>query len=235
MVEYDSLPAGNRKRFGLPEDAFVCLFIFDSLSYMARKNPLAHVRAFKQAFAQNENAVLLIKTMNRDKTDASLWKELISEMEGDARIHLINETMEKGALLSLYGAVDVYLSLHRSEGFGRTIAEAMLYGRPVVVSAYSGNLDFCDESNACLVPGSLIDVGEDQYPWSEDCVWFDPDVSAAAGYLRKLFHEPALRQGKGSAGQATMQRYRADAVYEQYIRSELELIELERSNQFKTA
>jgi glycosyltransferase involved in cell wall biosynthesis len=235
VVEYDDLPAGNRKAFDIDEQAFVCLFIFDSLSYMARKNPIGHVRAFKQAFQNTENACLLIKTMNRDKTEAPIWQALVAEIAGDNRIRLINETMDKTTLLSLYGSVDVYLSLHRSEGFGRTIAEAMLYGKPVVVSAYSGNLDFCDADNACLVPGQLVAVGKDEYPWSEGTVWFDPDVSAAAGYLRQLFHDPVLREKKGRSGRATMLNHSAEAVYRQYIAPELKAVDIERDQQIQTA
>lgn len=228
VVEYDRLPPANREMFGLGASSFVCLFIFDSLSYMARKNPLAHVRAFKQAFRGDEDVCLVIKTMNRDKTDALLWRSLMAEIEGDERIRVINETMAKETLLSLYASADAYLSLHRAEGFGRTIAEAMLYAKPVIVSAYSGNMDYCDQENACLVPGRLVPVREGEYPWFEDTEWFDPDISAAARCLRELYEDPVLRGKKGAAGKSTMLRYTSTAVYEKYIEQELGAIAVER-------
>jgi glycosyltransferase involved in cell wall biosynthesis len=115
---------------------------------------------------------------------------LLSEIGGDKRIRIINETMAKSKLLSLMSECDCYISLHRAEGLGLGPMEAMLLGKPVIVTNYSGNTDYAKPDNACLVDFSLIPVREGQYIFHEDQVWADPDVKLAAWYMKKLVAEP---------------------------------------------
>lgn len=173
-----------RKHYGLPEKKFLFLYIFDFNSSVARKNPMAAVQAFKQAFKPTDNTVgLVLKTMNT-KPNNPEWQAFLNECQTDKRIQLITETLDRPEVLGLINACDAYVSLHRAEGFGRTLAEAMLLGKPVVATNYSGNVDFCEDS--LLVDFHLINTVN--YQWSSDDdlpIWADVNIEMAAKMLRK--------------------------------------------------
>ena len=104
-------------------------------------------------------------------------------------------------LIALIRRCDCFVSLHRSEGFGRGIAEALLLGKPVIVTGYSGNMDFSNPQNACIVDYQLVDVGPDEYPHAAGQQWADPNLEQAAGYMKRLVSDPAwgaalARQGR---------------------------------------
>jgi len=190
----------GRSYFSIPANQYQFFFAFDSYSFIDRKNPYAVVAAFKMAFPfGNEKAGLIIKSMNAKESSES-WKKLINETGGDKRIKIINETMEKSRLLSLMAECDCYISLHRSEGLGLGPMEAMLLGKPVIVTNYSGNTDYAKPDNSCLVDYSLISVKEGQYLFHENQVWADPDVKHAAWYMKKLAEEPEYGVSLGRKG-----------------------------------
>jgi glycosyltransferase involved in cell wall biosynthesis len=201
-VEITAHQALSREDLRLPKDNFIFLFVFDSLSFFRRKNPLTVVQAFQNAFSKNENVSLIIKTMHTANYEA---QEQIKNLYGDERIHILNQHIPKQELLSLYACCDAYVSLHRSEGFGRTIAEAMLLGKPVIVSNYSGNTDFCNQDTAFLVNGRLVPVNPGEYPFHEGQYWFDADVVQAAEQLRLCFENFPLAQKKAQAGRMLLQ------------------------------
>ncbi len=187
--------------YGLPEDKFVYFFIFDAMSHLERKNPLAVVRAFKRAFPLGtEDAHLLLKTMNTENA-GSLWAELLAEIAGDSRITILSKCMNKEAVLGLNIACDAFVSLHRSEGFGFCVAEAMAYGKPVIVTNYSGTRDFAREDTACVVDFRLVPVAEGAYPLWEDQVWAEPDVEHAAELMKRLLNDQVFRVEIALAGQ----------------------------------
>jgi glycosyltransferase involved in cell wall biosynthesis len=134
----------------LASDDFVFLFAFDYFSCFERKNPIATVRAFKLAFKGNERVKLLIKTTNAEKFKAKS-DALIAEAGGDPRIILLDKYCSKEELNNIIASCDAYVSLHRTEGFGLPIAEAMLLHKPVIATGWSGNLDFTTEENSLLV------------------------------------------------------------------------------------
>jgi glycosyltransferase involved in cell wall biosynthesis len=178
-----------RKHYGLPDKKFLFLYIFDFNSSVARKNPMAAVQAFKQAFKPTDNTVgLVLKTMNT-KPNNPEWQAFLKECQTDKRIQLITETLDRPEVLGLINACDAYVSLHRAEGFGRTLAEAMLLGKPVVATNYSGNVDFMhSELNAC-VSYQLASLSEQDYQWAESNdqqVWADADVSSAADCMSQI-------------------------------------------------
>ena len=118
------------------------MFIFDFNSHLARKNPQAVIAAFRKAFpAKDKEVNLVLKVMNAKDTDPN-WKAFLKLCEQDDRIWLITDTMDRPDVLALVESCDAYVSLHRAEGFGRTLAEAMMYGKPVIATGYSGNADF---------------------------------------------------------------------------------------------
>lgn len=154
-----------RKHYDLPEKKFLFLYIFDFNSSVARKNPMAAVQAFKQAFKPTDNTVgLVLKTMNT-KPNNPEWQAFLKECKTDKRIQLITETLDRPEVLGLINACDAYVSLHRAEGFGRTLAEAMLLGKPVIATNYSGNVDFMQNELAYPVDFELVNVEQNSYQW----------------------------------------------------------------------
>jgi glycosyltransferase involved in cell wall biosynthesis len=187
---------------GVPEDAFVFLAFFDFTSYVARKNPLGAVRAFQAAFPETSSArvALVIKANGAEIKPAEAKAFLASPELRDPRIVVVNETLDRRGVLALLQRSDCFVSLHRSEGFGRGIAEALLLEKPVIVTAYSGNMDFTSADNACLVDYRLVDVGPDEYPHAAGQRWADPDLEQAAGYMRRVVDEPAWARSLARRG-----------------------------------
>lgn len=189
----------QRAEFGLPEAGYLFLFVFDSFSGLARKNPLAVVEAFRRAFPWgNEPAGLVIKTMNA-KADGPFWRALRDAVDQDPRIVVIAETFERDRLLGLIAVTDAMVSLHRGEGFGRTLAEAMLLGKPTIATNFSGNQDFSLPDLACPVGYRMVPVRRGEHPYGEDQFWADPDVEHAAWFMKRLADDPAHGRRLGQA------------------------------------
>ena len=120
----------------------------------------------------------------------------------DARIHVIHRSLPYNDMASLIRAADVYFSLHRSEGFGMGMAEAMSFGRIVIGTNFSGNTDFLTEETGFPVPYKLRPVEPHEYPWNtEPQVWAEPDLNEAARILRQVFETPDLALKRAKAGQ----------------------------------
>ena len=171
----------RRKAFGLPQKTTLFLFAFDLSSSANRKNPGACIKAFLAAFpiGSPHNVGLVIKVHPpKDKNEE--WETLKELRKYDSRIYIIEKTLSKADLLALYRVCDCFVSLHRAEGFGRCIAEAMLLGKPVITTNYSGNLAFNDETNALMVNYKLIPLAENDYPYGDGQCWAEPDVLDAA-------------------------------------------------------
>lgn len=186
-------PAGQR---------FTILFAFHISSGMARKNPLGLLAAFRAAFRPDEPVDLVLKVTSfgpSGRNDAALRE--LKEASRGANVHLLDRVLSTEDTLALMAACDAYVSLHRSEGLGLTMAEAMLLGRPVVASRYSGNLDFMTDTNSLLVDGELIPVGPGCPPHDPDAQWFDPSVEGAARHLRRLYEDRAFAAQLGARAQ----------------------------------
>jgi glycosyltransferase involved in cell wall biosynthesis len=172
--------------FGLGlEGKFTFLFAFHMMSVMERKNPLGVIRAFKQAFSPLDAAALVLKT-SFGNAHPEKMQELRSAALG-ANIEIIDDVFTQDKTLSLMDACDAYVSLHRSEGLGLTMGEAMLLGKPVVATRYSGNLEFMDESNSLLVDYSLTEVGPNNPPYDARAHWAEPSTAHAAKLMRQLY------------------------------------------------
>ncbi len=211
-------PGLRRADFGLPEDKFVFYFSFDFRSYASRKNPLAAVAAFRRAFPRrNQSAVLLLKTIGSD------WMleerdRLLEAIHGDPRILLIDREFTRPRAIALLALSDCFLSLHRSEGFGRGPAEAMLLGKPVIVTDYSGTRDFTTSETALLVGYELVPVGAEEYPGASAQVWAEPDIDQAAAAMRRVAGDAALACRLGRAGRERIRRcYDPAAVGARYL------------------
>lgn len=184
-----------RKDFGLPEDAYLFCFAFDFNSFMRRKNPEGALAAFQLAFPENENVGLVIKAHDHSG-DNEQWEKLKEIAARDGRIHIIEKTMRRPETLALYKNCDCYLSLHRAEGFGLGMAEALLLGLDVIATGYSGNVDFCrNEEQAHLVDYQPAPLKAGDYPYWQGQKWAEPDLAHAARIMRacarnKRRHEP---------------------------------------------
>ena len=186
----------GRRYFGLPESSYLFLFYFDFRSYIERKNPFAVLEAFERVCAARpkEDIRLVIK-LNRPmgpsrwEADFPRFMKAIKQSKCIDKIIIIDKVITDNEVKNLVRCCDCFISLHRSEGYGRGMAEAMFLGKPVIATGYSGNLDFMNEANSLLVPYKLIEVGEEQYPHWEGQVWADPDIDRAVEYMIKLLDD----------------------------------------------
>lgn len=197
----------RRDALGVGEDDFVFLAIGDFHSSIPRKHPLAAVRAFLAAFPDRQDVRLLLKVRNVDYAHWSnrggYWQALERTVGGDPRIRVIEGELTDAEYWGLLDAVDAFVSLHRSEGFGYGIAHAMMRGRPVVVSDYSGSRDFCTDATALCVPVREVPVGPLEMPdVCEGAVWAEPDVERAAAALRAIVDDRGAARERAAAARA---------------------------------
>ena len=206
-VEASPSRAYRRAEFGLADDAFTFLFSFNFNSYVARKNPVGAIKAFKRAFPDRDQPVaLVLKALSSDKAGDRM-RPLREAIHGDDRIHLLDRTMSRDEIFGLESVVDSYLSLHRSEGFGLGLAESMFLGKPVIGTAYSGNMEFMDETNSLLVDYHLTPVGEGEYPFPDGQQWAEPSEEHAAELMRRLVGDRAFGIDLGARARAHMQQH----------------------------
>jgi len=218
----------SRRDFGLPENKFLFLFFFDFRSYISRKNPWAVIEAFQNAFgrAGSEDACLVIKVNGTDHQPeeySAFCKALESFSD---HVILIDKVMEDREIKELLRVCDSFVSLHRSEGFGRGIAEAMYLGKPVIATGYSGNLDFTNEMNACLVDHMLVPVKKGEYPFGKDQLWADPDIEQAAWYMKRLVYEPSYASEIGKYAERYIKTHYSFQVIGAKMRHRLEKLKL---------
>lgn len=192
-------PAADRGRWGLPGDDVLFLMMFDGRSTFARKNPWGVLEAWTRAFPEPAmGRRLVIKTVRLD-TDPQAAARLHAAIGGRTDITLIDSELDDAGTLSLIASCDAVLSLHRAEGFGLVMAEAMALGRPVIATGWSGNLDFMDADSAMLVPARTIPVNAGAGHYASG-VWADPDLGQAAQAILAIADQPALRSRLGRAG-----------------------------------
>ena len=197
-VEFPIPEDPRREAFGLPATPYLFFFFFDFSSFATRKNAIACVDAFRRAFPTDTGVGLVIKTIRHEHHKEEFWK-LLRKTGDDSRISLIDRLLRQTELHSLTACCDCFISLHRSEGFGRGLAEAMYLGKPVIATNYSGNVDFTKPDNSCLVGFRLISVKEHEYVYPEGQSWADPDVDQASAYMRRLVNEPQYGKRLGHA------------------------------------
>ena len=184
----------TRPRWNI-DGRYMFLFVFDLMSIMKRKNPLGLISAYSKAFSENDGAQLVIKTMNGDKRSEDLAL-LLNAASSRSDITIINEVFTSTATSTLISLADCYVSLHRSEGLGLTLSEAMSLGKPVIATNYSGNTDFMTDTNSFLIPWSRVPVGHGAGGYDPAATWAEPDEDAAVETMRFVFknqHEARIR------------------------------------------
>lgn len=181
----------GRGQFGLPESTYLYYFSFDYNSTMSRKNPEALIEAFWTAFPRNsgQNVGLVLK-VSHVKYHHKRWKRFLKLIKSDSRIVIIDKSYRRPDLLALYRCCDCLVSLHRAEGFGRTIVEAILLGKQVVTTGFSGNVDFCDPRRVFLVDFEMSPINKKSYFYAEGQFWAEPNVESAALKMQEAFFTP---------------------------------------------
>lgn len=216
----------DRSRFGIPNGRFAVLFFFDFHSYVARKNPLAVIEAFRRLIAVRPFAPLqLVIKLNNSSRDRGIVDDIRSQTAtlGD-RVTIIDATLTTNEARNLVRCCDCFLSLHRSEGFGRGPAEAMFFGKPAVATGWSGNMEYMNADVSCPVDYSLVPVKNDEYPHAEDQVWADADVGHAAQMLVRLVDDPVYARALGERARAHMLLNYSDVAIGRRYRARLEAI-----------
>ncbi len=214
----------NRQYFKLQKNGFIFLFSYDFNSSAARKNPQAVLEAFRQAFPDQTTPVcLVVKSMNGEQNPEAL-AELKASLIDDPRITFVDHYLTTDEMRGLLNTADAYVSLHRAEGLGLGMAESMYLGKPVIATAYSGNMEFMNAENACLVPYDLIPVAPGEYPYHGGQRWADPDTRAAAGWMERLLREPGLCAEIGSRAAAYMRLHHARDIMGRAIQDRIEAI-----------
>lgn len=207
---------------GVPE-GFTFLFVFDFHSVMNRKNPQGLVEAFKRAFAPGEGPQLVIKSINGDARPRFLEQLKVAALGRDD-IHVVDRYVSFREKTALMAGCDCYVSLHRSEGFGFTPAEAMALGRPVIATGYSGNVDFMSNANSYLVDYTLTEVGPGSPPYPPDGRWAEPDLDHAAALMRHVWKNPDEARARGDRARRDIERTLSPEAIGKAMRARLERV-----------
>lgn len=194
-VEAPPEPAYSRSDLALPA-AFTFLYLFDFVSAV-RKNPQAVVEAFMQAFYPGEGPVLVLKSINGRERKPALLAEIESAAADRPDIQIRDGYVGVEMRNAITAACDCFVSLHRSEGLGLAIAEAMAHAKPVVATGYSGNLEFMNDDNSYLVPYHLAPVPPDWWAYASGATWAEPDAERAAALLRRVWEDQDEARARG--------------------------------------
>jgi len=206
-IEFEPPIGMERAHFGLDREAFIFLFSYDFNGYAARKNPEAVIAAFRRAFAgAGRHVHLLIKSVNGHHFPQRL-AALAKSVEDDPRIQMRDGFLTREEMHALQNCVDCYVSLHRAEGFGLGLAECMYLGKPVIATAYSGNMEFMTTKNSCLVDYKLVPVAEGDYPFWQGQHWAEADVEQAAMLMRRAFENREWAHALGQRAAADIREH----------------------------
>ena len=178
----------ERSEFGLPEDMYLFLMMYDRTSMTERKNPWAVIQYDKKAFTREDKAGLVIKINNCTDEEINALKK---ELEDYPHVYFISQVMDRSHVNSLIRCVDAVVSLHRAEGFGLVLAEAMMLGTPTIATNWSSNTEFMTRDTACLVDCQLVELKNDLGLFKKGNRWADPDIGQAASYMKRLYEDPA--------------------------------------------
>ena len=207
----------DRARFAIPDEAFVVLTAFDMGSSYVRKNPRAAVESFRRAFGDDPRCLLLLKVGHAGDAGWAM-SDLSEAISGMGNVRLVEETLPRAEMTQLVASVDVVLSLHRAEGFGLLLAEAMLCGVPVVATGWSGNLDFMTPDDSALVGVRLVPVHDPQGTYTvQGALWAEPDIAEAAAWLNHLRDDSTSRHNLGARARAAAESKLSLAAYKRAI------------------
>jgi glycosyltransferase involved in cell wall biosynthesis len=184
--------------------------MFDMHSTINRKNPQACMKAFIE-FAKGKEDVYLILKINRWQNRGQTELDWLVD---HPKVKIVTETLMPGHLVDLYQASNCYLSMHRSEGFGRTLVEALQNDVALITTNYSGPEDFINDKNAYLIGWQTRKVLAGEYPHSQASTWSEPSIADAVMQLQYLYDNgnslksaQALRTGQSFQIEEIAKRY----------------------------
>lgn len=216
----------GRQRLGIPPGEFMYLFIFDFRSYFKRKNPLALINAFKRAFSPSDPVRLVVKCVNQESSPDEF--SAMSDLAQEYSISIVGGYWSSSEMRDLMAACDAYVSLHRSEGTGLTITDAMALGKPAIATGWSGNMDFMNVANSFPVRYELVELEENVGPYRAGEIWADPSVEHAAELLRFVFEHPEEARARGAAAKREIERDFGEEKIAALVRHRLSAIEARR-------
>lgn len=202
----------SRADFGVKEDVFAVLAVCDLRSGIARKNPLGAVEAFRRAFGDDPNCLLILK-VGGVVGNESVFRGLRRSIAGN-NVMLITDVLPPATMEVLIASIDVLLSLHRSEGFGLMLAQAMRAGKVVIATDWSGSRDFLTSKNGAPVSAHLVAVEDQQcrYKGENQC-WAEPDIEEASAQLRRFAEFPEMARILGEQARRDMDEFCSDTLY----------------------
>ena len=218
----------QRDHFGLPNDVFLFMVSYDGYSSSERKNPLGSVRAYCQAFSKEETGVgLVLKATHAREEDLQQFHTLL---DGYPNVVVLKDSYSKVEFNSLIACVDVYVSLHRAEGFGLVMAEAMELGTAVIATDWSANTEFMNEDVACMVPAKVITLEQDSPPYKKGTHWAEPDEPTAAQWMKQLYNNPDFYQEKVQKAKSYIQEKLSQTGAAERMRQRIEELFKEKSH-----
>jgi glycosyltransferase involved in cell wall biosynthesis len=221
--------ARGRERIQARPDEFIFLFVFDFHSHLERKNPFALIDAFQRAFGPRDSARLVIKCINGG-ADPRGFAEMQRRAHGSV-ISIYDGYWSAEAVRDLQAACDAYVSLHRSEGTGLTITDAMALGKPVIATGWSGNMDFMNVRNSFPVQYDLVEIENGVGPYREGEIWAEPSVEHAAQLMRHVFRDCADAEAHGEAAWRDIQSHFSEASIAALMRERLQAVAIHRGLQ----
>lgn len=219
-VELGEVQAVERSKYGISQTDFVVLFMFDVASVIERKNPHAVVEAFRRSLGTRRDARLVIK-ISRPEFDPDGVRKLREAVAAVNGI-VIDQHVSRAEAYGIMDLCDCYISLHRSEGYGITLAEAMLLGKTTIATGYSGNMDFMAPDYSFLVPYKLATIDKKLPYYPRGCRWAEADVDAAASHLLWAYENPALAKKLGDKARTEIGRILSLRSYGERVLSQLQ-------------
>ncbi|AFM23492.1 glycosyltransferase family 4 protein [Desulfomonile tiedjei] len=203
----------GREEFGIPKDGFVFLNMADFFSTPERKNPIGCVSAFFKAFGKRPKDIYLVLKISNSKNRPEILETIKKLAKDNESLILLDDYLDRGRVNALISCCDCYVSLHRAEGFGLPLAEAMYFGKPVIATAWSGNMDFMNEDNSFPVRYSLVPIEHDVDHYTRGASWAEPDLDHAAELMKKVVSCPEMvRQISENARETIHGHYSPESV-----------------------
>ena len=216
------LPPRGRAHFGIPDGPVAFVYVFDVSSQTERKNPLAAIRAFRKAALPHDRAVLVLKLGNPEYDRAGVRR--LHEEAAGLHVVMLDGYLDRPDLFALLNAADCYLSPHRAEGFGLTLLESMALGKPVIATAYSGNMDFMTAENSFPLDYTLVPLTRDYGPYMRGAAWAEPDIDKAADLIRHVVNARDDAAARGARGRRMVEELYSPAVTGAAMRARLEAV-----------
>jgi len=224
----NSVIDNGRAYFNIPQNLFLFMVAYDCDSFVTRKNPQAAVHAFMKAFSPEDRHVGLVLKLHSSENYQEHINELFGNLAAYQNVYYVDKYLSDEEMRTLISLSDVFVSLHRAEGFGLIPLEAFALGTPVISTAWSGNMEYMNHKNAALVGYTLVTVNG-QYiatAMGESYVWADPDIEEAADHMRRLVSDREWREELISNAKETVETSFNAQVMGNTIRERLQILNL---------